>query len=128
MQNGAPPNPNSLQQYHLNQLHSNSHANSRLSSSKPILGGGVAGSKYVVRNNRELYSNVNGAESNKHSPIRKDPQSSSSGINSKIIRESMSLNYSALKQQSNNHGIKNLPSGTNHQSRINNTKISSTGQ
>ena len=46
----------------MNQLHSNSHANSRLSSSKPILGGGVAGSKYVVRN-REMNYNGNGAES-----------------------------------------------------------------
>jgi hypothetical protein len=97
VQNSGAANPNSLQQYHLNQLHSNSHANSRLSSSKPILGGGVAGSKYVVRN-REMNYNANGAESKQHSPTRKDPQSSSSGINSKIIRESMSLNYSALKQ------------------------------
>jgi len=40
----------------------------------------------------------------------------------------MSLNYSALKQQSTNHGIKNLPQGSTHQSRINNTKISNTGQ
>ena len=38
----------------------------------------------------------------------------------------MSLNYSALKQQSNGHGVKNLASGSTHQSRVNNTKISNT--
>jgi len=41
---------NALQQYHLGQMLTNSNSNNRMSSSKPILGGGVAGSKYLMKN------------------------------------------------------------------------------
>ena len=82
---------NALQQYHLNQLQLNT--NSRLSSSKPILGGGVAGSKYIIKNQGMSAEPV----IKKMSPegiLSKQDGFKTSGINanSKIVRESMSLN------------------------------------
>lgn len=105
---GQGSNPNALQQYHLNQLQVNSHANSRLSSSKPILGGGVAGAKYLQHLPGQP---SNGELAGPHSKLSPQTKSGagppSSGMNSKIVRESMSLNHSALKQQAS-HGLKGL--------------------
>jgi hypothetical protein len=82
---------NALQQYHLNQMHN--QINSRLSSSKPILGGGVAGSKYMIKS--QLGQEDNSVHQMRHSPSgkiniqRNQPgmHHSNAGISSKIDRE-----------------------------------------
>lgn len=94
-------NPTHLQQYHLSHLNSNNPSNQRMASSKPILGGGVAGSKYLQQN---LLSNQSAYDHPKLSPSKNNH--SQAAMNSNQARESNSMNNSGIKNKNGHHGSK----------------------
>jgi hypothetical protein len=80
--------------------------NSRLSSSKPILGGGVAGSKYMIKSHlgqddNSVHNVMKHSPSGKINIHRNQPvmHNSNAGISAKIERESANHNQSGTKNK-----------------------------
>jgi len=86
------------------------------------LSGGVAGAKYIQKQLQINLHNASAADNSKMSPQTKPSgmhtRDGREGVNHKIVRESMSLNHSALKGHGTSHGAKSLtnkqPPNANH--------------